>query len=436
MINKTLQQYTIQEIEVLDIRFPSEWGGPGSDANNPKTDYSNPYIKIKCNDFEGIGIGFTLGQGNDLVCQAIEELKNIVIGKSIFELISNFKEYWRLLANPLQSRWIGPVSGPYYMGAGALANAIFDLWAKIENKPLWELISELETDDILNLLDLRYVSHIISESEIREILDNAYSSISERKHRIIEHGIKCYYTTWIGTSIENLIVQIENVIAQKGIKNFKFKVGRDLQDDIKRLKAIRDHFGDRINMMTDANQIWSVEEAISWMLALKEFNIVWIEEPVAPDLIDGHKLIKDALNKYKIDVVTGENCPNSHVAAQLIASSSINRFQIDACRVLGPAENMLIMLIAKKFNVPICPHAGGSGLDELVPHLSAWNYIRLNSDQEKVLVEQVGFCSHFFMNPSQVKNGNIILSTVPGYIVGIPNAVIEKYTYEKIGKIL
>ncbi len=431
MINQALNEYIIQEVEVLDIRFPFEWGGAGSDANNPKTDYSNPYVRLKCNGFEGIGIGFTLGMGNDLVCQAIKELESIIIGKSVFELINNFQTYWRLLANPFQSRWIGPVSGPYYMGAGAIANGLFDLWAKIEKKPLWELISELETDDIINLLDLRYVSHIISEGEIREILDNTFPSISERKHQIVKNGLPCYYTTWIGTSIEKLIIQIENVIHERGINDFKFKVGKNLQDDKERLKAIRNHFGDRINIMTDANQIWSVEEAIEWMTALKEFNITWIEEPVAPDLIDGHKLIKTALNHFNIEVVTGENCPNSHVAAQLISSSAINRFQIDACRVIGPAENMLIMLIAKKFNIPICPHAGGSGLDELVPHLSAWNYIRLNANQDKVLVEQVGFCSQFFLNPTQIKNGRIILPTIPGYIVGMPNSVIQKYTYKK-----
>jgi len=429
MIDEKLKEYIIEYIEVIDIRFPFEWGGAGSDANNPKTDYSNPYVKIKSNNIEGVGIGFTLGKGNDLVCAATDELKTIVVGKSLFELISNFKKYWRLLANPFQSRWIGPVSGPYYMGAGAIANGLFDLWAKIEGKPLWELISELETDDILNLLDIRYVSHIISETEIRELLDNAYPTIQERKQKVIDQGLPCYYTTWIGTSIEDLIIQIENVIIERGIKDFKFKIGSNLNDDIKRLKAIREHFGNSINIMTDSNQVWSVNESIEWMVALKEFNITWIEEPIAPDLIDGHKIIKNALAKYNIDVVTGENCPNSHVAAQLISSSAVSRFQIDACRVIGPAENILIMLIAKKFNVPICPHAGGSGLDELVPHLSAWNYIRLNANQENVLIEQVGFCSEFFINPSQVENGHVLLSSQPGYIVGMPDSVIEKYKF-------
>lgn len=427
MINNKLKEIIINDIEVIDVRFSFEWGGAGSDANNPKTDYSNPYVIIKSNNIDGIGISFTLGKGNEMVCKAIEELKDIILGKSLYEIISEFNKYWRLLANPLQSRWLGPVSGPYYMGAGAIANGLFDLWAKIEGKPLWELISELSTDDIINLLDIRYVSHIISEAEIREILDDAYSTINERKNILLEDGLPCYYTTWIGTSINELILQIEDVISKKGIKDFKFKVGMNLNVDKERLRLIRKHFGNSINIMVDSNQIWSVQEAIDWMIALKEFNIVWIEEPTAPDLIDGHKQIKDVLNAYGIEVVTGENCPNSHIAAQFIFNGAVNRFQIDACRVIGPAENMLIMLIAKKFDIPICPHAGGSGLDELVPHLSAWNYIRLNANQEKVIVEQVGFCSKFFENPSVVENGKVKLSKIPGYIVGMPNFVIEKY---------
>ncbi len=427
MINNRLKEIIINDIEVIDVRFSFEWGGAGSDANNPKTDYSNPYVIIKSNNINGIGISFTLGKGNEMVCKAIEELKDIILGKSLYEIISEFNKYWRLLANPLQSRWIGPVSGPYYMGAGAIANGLFDLWAKIEEKPLWELISELSTDDIINLLDIRYVSHIISEAEIREILDDAYSTINERRNILAKDGLPCYYTTWIGTSIEELILQIEDVISKKGIKDFKFKVGTNLNIDKERLRLIREHFGNSINIMVDSNQIWSVQEAIDWMIALKEFNIIWIEEPTAPDLIDGHKQIKDVLNRDGIEVVTGENCPNSHIAAQFISSGAVNRFQIDACRVIGPAENMLIMLVAKKFNIPICPHAGGSGLDELVPHLSAWNYIRLNANQEKVIVEQVGFCSKFFENPSVVENGKVKLSKIPGYIVGMPNSVIEKY---------
>jgi len=203
----------------------------------------------------------------------------------------------------------------------------------------------------------------------------------------------------------------------------------NLKEDQLKLEKIRKHFNNDIEILTDANQKWSVSEAIHWMKSISEFNIGWIEEPVAPDLIDGHKIIKEELEYLGIDVVTGENCPNSHIAGQLLSQHAVSRFQIDACRVIGPLDNIIIMLLAAKYKIPICPHAGGSGLDELVPHLAAWNYICCNPSLEKVKVEQVGFCSHHFSAPSVVENGKIILPTNPGYIVGMKEESLIKYKY-------
>jgi L-fuconate dehydratase len=239
----------------------------------------------------------------------------------------------------------------------------------------------------------------------------------------------CYFTTWIGSQPAALVDQIASVIADKGIRHFKVKVGLDIDSDIARLAALRSHFGDTIELYTDANQIWSPPQAVKWMERLAAHRIRWIEEPTAPDSIDGHRFVRERLGPLGIDVVTGENCQNSHVAAQFIAAGAVDRFQIDACRVLGPAENMLIMLVAKKYGVPICPHAGGSGLDELVPHLSAWNAIALGGGVPEAITEHVSLCSRHFVSPSVVRDGHLRLPVDAGYIVGMKEQALAQYRY-------
>jgi len=435
MIKQEYKSIKIKSLIVKDIRFKQEEMGLGSDASNPHTDYSNPYLILQTGEImdnqllNGIGIGFTLGKGNDMICQAVIELKNIILGLSLYDIISEFSVLVRKLTNPLQSRWIGPVSGPYYMAAGVIINAIFDLWAKVEKKPLWKLLVDINPNDLVSMLDMRYVSHLISENEILEILTKNSPTKAIRETELIKTGLPSYFTTWIGYDSNILIDQIQEFKKDKGFDTFKIKVGLNLKVDQLKLEKIRNYFPNDISILTDANQKWSVSEAIHWMKSISEFNIEWIEEPVAPDLIDGHKIIKDELESLGIDVVTGENCPNSHIAGQMLSQNAVSRFQIDSCRVVGPLENIIIMLIAAKYKIPICPHAGGSGLDELVPHLAAWNYICCNPSLEKVIVEQVGFCSHHFIAPSEVNNGHIILPEKPGYIIGIKEESLIKYEY-------
>lgn len=420
---------------VKDIRFKQDEMGMGSDASNPHTDYSNPYLILQTGEIlegqplNGIGIGFSLGKGNDMICQAVLEMENIIIGLTLHEIISDFKGLVRKLTNPFQSRWIGPVSGPYYMAAGVIVNAIFDLWAKVKKKPLWKLLVDICPQDLVSMLDIRYVEHLINEDEILEILTRNAISKDIREAELLNSGLPTYFTTWIGYDSKTLIDQIQEYKNIKGFDTFKIKVGLNLKEDQLKLEKIRNHFSDSIDILVDANQKWSVKEAIYWMKSISKFDIKWIEEPVAPDLIDGHRIIKEELSPFGIDVVTGENCPNSHIAGQMIVQNAISRFQIDACRVVGPLENIIIMLIAAKYNIPICPHAGGSGLDEMVSHLATWNYISCNPSLEKVVVEQVGFCSHHFKSPSIVSDGRIILPKEPGYIIGIKDKSIAHYEY-------
>ena len=419
----------IEHVTVEDIRFRFGRLGSGSDANNPQTDYSNPVVTISTSSGAGLGLGFTLGRGNDLVCRAARELAPMVTGRRVSELVEGFGELWRELANPLQARWIAPGAGPYHMAAGAIGNAIFDAWARAQGLPLWKALARMEPERIVSMLDFRYVEHLLEPAEALEILREHRDGREARIGELEDHGLPCYHTTWIGSGTEDLLEQIDQVRSQRGITTFKLKVGRDLEHDRERLRAVRARFGDAIDLLVDANQVWSVGEAISWMQSLAEFDIGWIEEPTAPDQIQGHRLIREELAGLGIDVVTGENCPNSHVAGQFISEGAVDRFQMDACRVLGPPENILIMLVAAKYGVPVCPHAGGSGLDELVPHLSAFNFAAVAPELEGVLVEQVGFCAEYFASPSVVRDGRVRMPAEPGYVQDFVPGVRERFTY-------
>ena len=426
----SIKNTIIAECSVSDIRFPFPALGPGSDANNAHTTYSNPYVVITDSDgHKGVGIGFTLGLGNDHVCRAIDDLFPLIEGCRLADVISDFRVFWRRLANPPQRRWLGPYSGSYYMAAGALANAIFDLAAKQAGLPLWKLLVSLTPEETIRLIDFRYVEHLLTPDEAEAILADSFEGRRERMLSVEAAGLPCYFTTWIGTDPASLTRQIRETLIATGIRHYKIKVGVDPAADKAKLAAIRAEFGNSLTLYVDANQVWSPPQAVEWMRELAEYEVTWIEEPTAPDSVDGHRYIRERLRPLGIDVVTGENCPNSHLAAHFIAAGAVDRFQIDACRVLGPAENMLIMLIAKKYGIPICPHAGGSGLDELVPHLSAWNAIALAAESDTAITEHVALCSSHFMSPSRVIAGRLQLPVKPGYIVGMTDKAIADFCY-------
>ncbi len=419
----------IRRITVEDIRFPYASLGAGADANNPDPDYSNALVTLVTDEGEGAGVGFTLGRGNEMVCAAVRELAPRLIGRSVDEIVDGFAAVWRELANPPQSRWIAPGGGPYHMAAAAITNALFDLWAKQRRLPLWKALAALTPERITAMLDFRYVDHVLSREEALEILRDRVEGRADRIRELESGGLPCYHTTWIGSGTGELLDQIEEVSERRGITTFKVKVGRELSHDRERLSAIRRRFGDSLALLTDANQVWSVREAIEWMRALAEYEIGWIEEPTAPDQVDGHRRIREGLAGTGIEVVTGENCPNSHVAAQFIAGGAVDRFQIDACRVMGPPENILIMLVAAKYGVPICPHAGGSGLDELVPHLAGFHYACIAPSSERMIVEQVGFCADYFVAPAAVRDGRVAAPSEPGYLVGMRPEAVARYRY-------
>lgn len=421
---------SLSSCAVEDIRFPFPVLGSGSDASNAHTVYSNSYIVVRDSEgMEGIGIGFTLGKCNEHVCSAVGELFPLIQGCRLEDVFHDFRHFWRRLANPSQSRWLGPYCGSHYMAAGAIANAVFDLTANRAGMPLWQLLARLSPDETVRLIDFRYVRHLLDEHEAGGILASLLDSRGARENHLREAGMPCYFTTWIGTEPAALVEQAGHVIATKGIRHFQVKVGLDVGSDTARLAALRNEFGDSIELYIDANQVWAPQQAVEWVGQLADFGVRWIEEPTAPDSIDGHRFIRQRLQRLGIDVVTGENCPNSHLAAQFMAAGAVDRFQIDACRVLGPAENILIMLLAKKLRVPICPYAGGSGLDELVPHLQAWNQIVLDGGSDKTITEHVALCAHHFEDSSEVRDGRLQLPVAPGYLSGIKRESVEKYRF-------
>jgi len=421
---------SLLDCTVADIRFSFPVLGSGSDASNSHTVYSNPYVVLRDSDcVEGIGIGFTLGKGNEHVCSAVGELFSLIKGCRLADVFYDFRHFWRRLANPSQSRWLGPYCGSHYMAAGAIANAVFDLAAKRAGIPLWQLLAGLSPEETVRLIDFRYVSHLLDEHEAITIFSSLLNSRPQREQQLREDGMPCYFTTWIGTEPAALVEQVAHVIATKGIRHFKVKVGLDVRSDAARLATLRGRFGDSIELYIDANQVWAPQQAVEWVGQLAEYGVRWIEEPTAPDSIDGHRFIRERLQRLGIDVVTGENCQNSHMAAQFMVAGAVDRFQIDACRVLGPAENILIMLLAKKLGVPICPHAGGSGLDELVPHLQAWNHIALNGGSDKTITEHVALCSHHFKDPSEVRMGRLQLPVAPGYLSGLKAEAIQRHRF-------
>ncbi len=424
----------VESIDVKDIRFIQQKFGDGSDAMNNHTDYSNPYIIINTNGtvngipLEGHGISFSLGRGNDFICAAINEIKDIIVGKSFGYILKNYKIISKSLTNPFQSRWLGPHCGPHYMAAGAILNAYFDLWAKLEKKPLWELLVRLDPESLISLIDIENVEHIISEDEIRSVLLKSQIQIDKNIKKLKSNGMNAYFTTWIGKNKFDLLEQILSVREDRGFNDFKIKIGLDIKEDEEKIAHIKKYSED-IKLYVDANQMWGIKTFLKYLDMLSNYKIEWIEEPFPPYMIDLHKIAKDEANKFNIDIVSGENCPNSGVASQFISSGALNRFQIDACRVAGPIENILIMLIAKKFDLPICPHAGGSGLDELVPHLAAWNYLSCNPNSKSAIIEQVGFCSKYFNSPSNVYNGRLMLPLDNGYLVGMNEDSMERFSF-------
>ncbi|KAJ4317661.1 L-galactonate dehydratase [Neodidymelliopsis sp. IMI 364377] len=423
---------TITGVETRDVRFPTSLDKTGSDAMNAAGDYSSAYCILSTDsEFTGHGMTFTIGRGNEIVCTAIAHLADRVKGRTLESLVENWGKTWRHLVNDSQLRWIGPEKGVIHLALGAVVNAIWDLWAKTLGKPVWRIVADMTPQQIVDLIDFRYITDAITPEEALEILTKAEQGKKERLQEALDSQAVPAYTTsagWLGYGEDKMKALLQETLS-KGYRHFKLKVGSDVAQDKHRLSIAREIIGfDKGNvLMVDANQVWSVPEAIEYMKQLAEFKPWFIEEPTSPDDVLGHKAIRTALKPYNIGVATGEMCQNRVMFKQFLQSGAIDICQIDACRLGGVNEVLAVLLMAAKYSVPIVPHSGGVGLPEYTQHLSTIDYVVVSG--KKSVLEYVDHLHEHFFNPSRIEKGYYVTPTEPGYSVEMKPESMDRFSY-------
>lgn len=420
----------ITQLEVHDIRFPTSWGRHGSDAMNKDPDYSAAYISLHTDgDHVGHGIVFTLGRGTQLCVSAAEVLKEQIEGQLLSTITDDFASFWRdLTSGDSQLRWLGPEKGTVHMAAGAIINALWDLWAKVEQKPLWRHLCELSPEAIVAAIDFRYLTDALSRDEALQILKELEPTRSERIQQLEQMGYPAYTTStgWLGYADDQLRELCRQALAD-GWSCFKIKVGGDLQQDIHRLEIVREEIGAERTLMLDANQIWDVDQAIAWMKELARFDPRWIEEPTSPDDVVGHQTIAQAI--HPIGVATGEMGQNRVLFKQLLQLNAIRFCQIDSCRLGGVNEALAVLLMAAKYNTPVCPHGGGVGLCEHIQHLSIFDFVGVSGSLDERWAEYVDHLHEHFENPVVIRQGHYQLPTQPGYSIDLKPASVAEFAY-------
>ncbi|MFD2567063.1 L-fuconate dehydratase [Pseudotenacibaculum haliotis] len=420
----------ITEIVPKDIRFPTSKSLDGSDAMNPDPDYSAAYVIIKTNhpELEGHGLTFTIGRGNELCVQALKSLSYLIVGKPLESFTQNMGAFWKMITGDSQLRWLGPEKGVIHLATAAIVNAVWDLYAKAERKPLWKLLADMTPEEFVSCVDFTYITDAITPEEALALLKAKEDTKQKRIQQLREKGYPAYTTSagWLGYSDEK-IRRLSREAKEEGFTHIKIKVGRDLEDDVRRAAIIREEIGSDMKLMMDANQIWDVDEAIANMEVLKKFDPWWIEEPTSPDDVLGHAKIARAV--APIHVATGEHCQNRVVFKQLLQANAIGICQIDSCRVGGVNEILAILLMAAKFNVPVCPHAGGVGLCEYVQHLSMIDYIAISGTMEDRIIEYVDHLHEHFFEPVVIKQGAYMPPEKPGYSITMKPESLETYSF-------
>ncbi|KJZ74587.1 Mitochondrial enolase superfamily member 1 [Hirsutella minnesotensis 3608] len=422
----------ITGFESRDVRFPTSLDKTGSDAMNAACDYSAAYCILSTNSqYSGHGMTFTIGRGNDIVCAAINHVADRLRDRSLASLVTNWGQTWRHLVSDSQLRWIGPEKGVIHLALGAVVNALWDLWAKVLGKPVWRIVADMTPEQIVDCIDFRYITDAITPEEALAILRARQDGKAARIQDAVQNRAVPAYTTsagWLGYDEEKMKKLLKEAL-EKGYKHFKFKVGSSVQDDRRRLTIARDILGyDRGNvLMVDANQIWSVPDAIAHMKQLSDFKPWFIEEPTSPDDVMGHKAVREALMPHGIGVATGEMCQNRVIFKQLLMTGAIDICQVDACRLGGVNEVLAVLLMAAKYGVPVVPHSGGVGLPEYTQHLSTIDYIAVSG--KRSLLEYVDHLHEHFLHPSVIKDGYYQTPTEPGYSVEMKAESLHKYAF-------
>jgi L-fuconate dehydratase len=403
-------------VEPIDVRFPTSRHLDGSDAMNPEPDYSAAYVVVSTDagdGLEGHGFTFTTGRGNDVQTVATAALAPWLVGREVDDVLSHLGPFGRELTNDPQLRWLGPEKGVVHMACGALINALWDLRAKREGLPLWQLLSRLGPEEIVDLVDFTYLTDALTREEALSLLHAGEATRADREQTLVEQGYPAYTTTpgWLGYDDEKLARLAREAVAD-GFEVIKLKVGASLDEDLRRLAIAREAVGPTIGIAIDANQRWEVDEATAWVTRLSEFDLYWIEEPTSPDDILGHAVIRAKVAPVR--VATGEHAHNRVMFKQFLQAGAIDVVQMDASRVAGVNENVAILLLAAKFGVPVCPHAGGVGLCEVVRHLSMFDFVAVSGSMQDRFIEYVDHLHEHFVDPAVVTGGRYLTPTLPG----------------------
>jgi L-fuconate dehydratase len=422
----------ITEFDTYDLRFPTSLHLDGSDAMNPDPDYSAAYVVLRTNspELSGYGMTFTIGRGNELCVQAIISLASLLVDQPLDALMARPVDLYRKLTADSQLRWVGPEKGVLHLAAAAVINAVWDLWARSKGKPVWRLVCEMSPEQFVDCVDFRYLTDAITPSQSLEILRRQQATKPARIEELVAAGYPSYTTSagWLGYSDEALREKCRD-LKQRGWSHFKIKVGRDLQDDLRRCRVLRDEMGPDAHMMIDANQVWDVPQAIAWVGELAKFNPWFVEEPTHPDDILGHQAIARGI--APIRVATGEMCHNRIMFKQFMQADALQVCQLDSCRLGGVNEVLAVILLAERFGIPVCPHAGGVGLCEYVQHLSMIDYVCVSATQENRVAEYSDHLHEHVYEPVIMKNGRYMPPEAPGYSVQFTDAAIDQYQWPR-----
>ena len=416
-----------------DIRFPTSRQADGSDAMNPDPDYSAAYVTLETDDgLEGNGLTFTLGKGNELCVAAVEALAPLVIGRSMADITANMAGFWRDIASANQLRWVGPEKGVIHLATAAIVNAVWDLWAKMAKKPVWRLVAEMTPEQFVGLIDFRYLTDALTRDEALQILRANAPTKAKRIAELEATGFPAYTTSagWLGYPDDKVRRLCREAIAA-GHNYIKIKVGRDLDDDRRRCAIVREEIGPDRFLMIDANQVWDVGQAIDWVKELAVYRPLWIEEPTSADDVVGHAAIRKALKPLGVGVATGEMCQNRVIFKQLLQLEAIDFCQIDSCRLGGVNEILAVLLMARKFGVPVCPHAGGVGLCEYVQHLAMIDYICISASLDHRVLEYVDHLHEHFVDPVVVRAGRYMPPGQPGYSITMKPGSLDRFEFPK-----
>ena len=419
----------ITHLTTHDLRARTSRTLAGSDAVHVDPDYSAAYVVLHTDGaHEGHGMTFTIGQGNDLCCWAIEMLSPMVVGRRLSDIVDDMGGFWRQVTNHSQLRWLGPDKGVMHLATAALVNAVWDLWAKERGVPVWMLVAELSPEQFVDCIDFRYLHDVVPPDRALEILRSRRTGRNARLLELRRDGYPAYITSagWLGYS-EQQVRDLCRAMHAEGWTSFKTKVGVSIESDIRRCELMREELGDGVQLMSDANQVWEVPQAISWMSHLQRFGLRWIEEPTSPDDVLGHAAIRRGVAPIK--VATGEHAANRVIFKQLMQAEAIDYCQIDACRLGGLNEVLAVLLLAEHFGVPVCPHAGGIGLCEYVQHISVIDYLCVSGSLVDRTTEYASHLHEHFIDPARVHGGRYLVPEAAGYSIEMKAESIAALSY-------